>query len=304
MQDRPGISAMLNAEASVDEVARLSLLTWCREATSGYPGVFIRDFTDSWRDGRAILALIHRYRPDLIDFQLINRQNAKENLDLAFTVAEKYLQVTRLFDAEDLATAVDERSIITYVASLYEALTADIQTVPPMPPLYIIASNDGASHSTRAILPSESSKLLNSRWAEYKSIATELAQWLQLTTSQMATRNFPSDLEGIQSKVLEALKRHRLEERPRRERERQQLVRLNEELKHKQVPNDPFLSIDYIDRLWTEYDRAIRERELTARAEANRLSRLQWTGDRVARDCRSVEAQLTALERHMQLCLG
>lgn len=42
------------------------LLTWFQEQTRGYRGVSVRDLTSSWKDGLALCALLHRYRPDLV----------------------------------------------------------------------------------------------------------------------------------------------------------------------------------------------------------------------------------------------
>lgn len=46
----------------LDETAGRNLLAWCRAVTAGYRGVDITDFSSSWSDGRAFLAIIHRYK--------------------------------------------------------------------------------------------------------------------------------------------------------------------------------------------------------------------------------------------------
>ncbi|CAL8097159.1 unnamed protein product [Calicophoron daubneyi] len=293
-------------DKSLDEIARQNLLSWCRTVTTGYPGVFIRDFTDSWRDGRAFLAIIHRYKPNLVDFHTIDGQTVIQNLELAFSVAERELQVARLFDPEDVAAITDERPVMMYVACLYEALVSETPSLPPLPPLYR-TSTDVVMRSSSALVgvePSEANNAVNIRWTEYRTLATSLIQWLRSSADRMASRHFPPDLESMQQRVLGDIRRHRREERPRRERERQQLVRLFEELKPSiqsgQLPNDPFLAIEQINRLWSEYDLALQERELAARSELHRLDRLHWNGNRTSRECKTVDAQLTALEMHIR----
>ncbi|XP_075452269.1 EH domain-binding protein 1 isoform X9 [Ascaphus truei] len=59
--------------------ASQSLLVWCKEVTKTYRGVKITNFTTSWRNGLAFCAILHHFRPDLIDYKTLNPQDIKEN---------------------------------------------------------------------------------------------------------------------------------------------------------------------------------------------------------------------------------
>jgi hypothetical protein len=63
-----------------------ALLIWCKRATEGYSGVNVENFHTSWADGLAFCAIIHKYRPDLIPFSQLSKDNAARNLELAFKV--------------------------------------------------------------------------------------------------------------------------------------------------------------------------------------------------------------------------
>lgn len=54
------------------------------------------------QDGLAFCALIHRHRPDLIDYGRLSKDNPLENLNTAFDVAEKYLDIPRMLDPEGI----------------------------------------------------------------------------------------------------------------------------------------------------------------------------------------------------------
>jgi dystonin len=80
--------------------AREALLRWARRSTARYPGVRVNDFTGSWRDGLAFSALVHRNRPDLIDWRDARSRRPRERLEQAFHIVEKEYGVTRLLDPE------------------------------------------------------------------------------------------------------------------------------------------------------------------------------------------------------------
>lgn len=89
---------MVGQEPNV--TAREALLRWARRSTARYPGVRVTDFTGSWRDGLAFSALIHRNRPDLVDWRNARASQPRERLDRVFNVAEREYGVTRLLDPE------------------------------------------------------------------------------------------------------------------------------------------------------------------------------------------------------------
>lgn len=74
---------------SEDMSAKERLLLWTQQATEGYAGVRCENFTTCWRDGKLFNAIIHKYRPDLIDMNTVAVQSNLANLEHAFYVAEK-----------------------------------------------------------------------------------------------------------------------------------------------------------------------------------------------------------------------
>eukprot|EP00457_Paulinella_chromatophora_P001834 gb/GEZN01001836.1/.p1 GENE.gb/GEZN01001836.1/~~gb/GEZN01001836.1/.p1 ORF type:complete len:524 (+),score=106.44 gb/GEZN01001836.1/:257-1828(+) len=108
---------------SVEELtAKQGLLLWVQKKTKDYrevdpPGV--KNFTTNWKNGLAFCALIHRHRPDLLDYDSLDKDNNVENLELAFRIAEEELNIPRLLDVEDLKELPDERSVMTYVSEFF-----------------------------------------------------------------------------------------------------------------------------------------------------------------------------------------
>nr|KAF6438230.1 microtubule associated monooxygenase, calponin and LIM domain containing 2 [Molossus molossus] len=98
------------------------LLNWCQQQTEGYQHVNVTDLTTSWRSGLALCAIIHRFRPELINFDSLNEDDAVENNQLAFDVAEREFGIPPVTTGKEMASAQepDKLSMVMYLSKFYE----------------------------------------------------------------------------------------------------------------------------------------------------------------------------------------
>ncbi|XP_022411361.1 F-actin-monooxygenase MICAL2 isoform X5 [Delphinapterus leucas] len=98
------------------------LLTWCQQQTKGYQHVNVTDLTTSWRSGLALCAIIHRFRPELINFDSLNEDDTVENNQLAFDVAEREFGIPPVTTGKEMASAPqpDKLSMVMYLSKFYE----------------------------------------------------------------------------------------------------------------------------------------------------------------------------------------
>ncbi|KAI9058116.1 actinin-like protein [Trametes sanguinea] len=110
--------------------AKEGLLLWCQRKTEPYKEVDVQDFSLSWSDGLALCALIHCHRPDLIDYDKLDKTDRHGNTRLAFQIAQEHLGIPQLLEVADLCDTQhpDERSVMTYVAGYFHAFSSMEQT--------------------------------------------------------------------------------------------------------------------------------------------------------------------------------
>ncbi|XP_063145547.1 F-actin-monooxygenase MICAL2 isoform X2 [Candoia aspera] len=98
------------------------LLTWCQKQTEGYKNVNVTDLTSSWKSGLALCAVMHHFRPDLIDFDSLNEEDAVKNNQLAFDIAEREFGIPPVTTGKEMVSAgePDKLSMVMYLSKFYE----------------------------------------------------------------------------------------------------------------------------------------------------------------------------------------
>ncbi|KAL4831693.1 hypothetical protein H8958_014936 [Nasalis larvatus] len=252
--------------------AKDALLLWCQMKTAGYPEVNIQNFTTSWRDGLAFNALIHRHRPDLVDFSKLTKSNANYNLQRAFRTAEQHLGLARLLDPEDVnMEAPDEKSIITYVVSFYHYFSK-------MKALAVEGKRIGKVLDQ--VL--EVGKIIE----RYEELAAELLAWIHRTVGLISNQKFANSLSGVQQQ-LQAFTAYCTLEKPVKFQEKGNLEVLLFSIQSKLracnrrlfVPREG-CGIWDIDKAWGELEKAEHEREAALRAELIRQEKLELLAQR------------------------
>ncbi|XP_061773361.1 F-actin-monooxygenase mical2b isoform X4 [Nerophis ophidion] len=117
------IGRCVNLSRKESEVRTDRLLTWCQKQTKGYRGVDITNLSSSWRSGLALCALIHRQKPELIDYDSLNEEDIAANNQLAFDIAEHQLGIQPVTTGKEVASKAgpDKLLMVLYLSKFYDA---------------------------------------------------------------------------------------------------------------------------------------------------------------------------------------
>ncbi|KAB7506265.1 Alpha-actinin, sarcomeric [Armadillidium nasatum] len=177
-------------DISVEEMtAKEGLLLWCQRKTAPYKNVNVQNFHTSFKDGLAFCALIHRHRPDLLDYSKLSKDDPLHNLNLAFDIAEKHLDIPRMLDPDDISDGVpDERAVMTYVSSYYHTFSG-------------LQKAEMAANRICKVLKvnQENERLME----EYERLTSDLLEWIRRTLPWLQARQQDNTLADLQKKLEE-----------------------------------------------------------------------------------------------------
>ncbi|XP_071382135.1 alpha-actinin-1 isoform X11 [Centroberyx affinis] len=190
-------------DISVEETsAKEGLLLWCQRKTAPYKNVNIQNFHISWKDGLGFCALIHRHRPELIDYGKLRKDDPMTNLNTAFDVAEKYLDIPKMLDAEDIVGTArpDEKAIMTYVSSFYHAFSGAQK------------AETAANRICKVLAVNQENEQL---MEDYEKLASDLLEWIRRTIPWLENRVPENTMQAMQQKLEDFRDYRRLHKPPK-----------------------------------------------------------------------------------------
>uniref|UniRef100_A0A4X2L1T3 F-actin cross-linking protein n=1 Tax=Vombatus ursinus TaxID=29139 RepID=A0A4X2L1T3_VOMUR len=253
--------------------AKEGLLLWCQRKTAPYRNVNIQNFHTSWKDGLGLCALIHRHRPDLIDYSKLNKDDPIGNINLAMEIAEKHLDIPKMLDAEDIVNTPkpDERAIMTYVSCFYHAFAGAEQ------------AETAANRICKVLaVNQENEKLME----EYERLASELLEWIRRTIPWLENRTPEKTMQAMQKK-LEDFRDYRRKHKPPKVQEKCQLeINFNTLQTKLRISNRPAFMpsegkmVSDIAGAWQRLEQAEKGYEEWLLNEIRRLERLEHLAEK------------------------
>lgn len=133
----------------------------------------------------AFNALLHKQRPDAVDFAALDPRDHTANLQTAFKVANEKFGIPKLLDPEDVdVQRPDEKSILTYVANYYHTFSK---------------LNEGQRGGKKINAIVTKIKRIEEQQDQYELDSKELLKWIAMKTEIMRKRHFSNTLEGVQT---------------------------------------------------------------------------------------------------------
>ena len=165
------------------------LLLWCQRVTKEYDNVHIQNFDKSWRSGLAFDAIIHHFRPDLIDYESLSAEDPRGNAAKAFDVAEQNFGIPQLLEPQDIdVPKPDEKVVMTYVAELYKYFSkfakADAMIRGIKEAVACTQRHDGMIE-------------------EYYTVSDALSDWIDTQNETFSSDDLGTDVDSVKEKIAD-----------------------------------------------------------------------------------------------------
>uniref|UniRef100_A0A3B3I2I7 Actinin, alpha 1 n=1 Tax=Oryzias latipes TaxID=8090 RepID=A0A3B3I2I7_ORYLA len=281
-------------DISVEETsAKEGLLLWCQRKTAPYKNVNIQNFHISWKDGLGFCALIHRHRPELIDYAKLRKDDPMTNLNTAFDVAEKYLDIPKMLDAEDVVSTLrpDEKAVMTYVSCYYHAFSGKQK------------AETAANRICKVLAVNQENEQL---MEDYEKLASDLLEWIRRTIPWLENRMPENTMQAMQQKLEDFRDYRRLHKPPKVQEKCQLEINFNTLQTKLRLSNRPAFMpsegkmVSDINNAWGGLEGAEKGYEEWLLNEIRRLERLDHLAEKFRQKAAIHEAWTEGKEEMLQ----
>ncbi|CAH2015469.1 unnamed protein product [Acanthoscelides obtectus] len=111
------------------------LLTWLSKQLKSHEDIQLTNFASIFKDGNILCAIIHHYRPDLLDYNTVKSEEPAVKNQLAFDILEKELGIPPVMTGQESINTEDYLTIATYLTEIYDTFRGEIPHVkhPKLP---------------------------------------------------------------------------------------------------------------------------------------------------------------------------
>uniref|UniRef100_A0A8C1AUW6 Actinin, alpha 1 n=1 Tax=Cyprinus carpio carpio TaxID=630221 RepID=A0A8C1AUW6_CYPCA len=247
----------------------------------------------SWKDGLGFCALIHRHRPELIDYGKLRKDDPMTNLNTAFDVAEKYLDIPKMLDAEDIVGTArpDEKAIMTYVSSFYHAFSGAQK------------AETAANRICKVLAVNQENEQL---MEDYEKLASDLLEWIRRTIPWLENRVPENTMQAMQQKLEDFRDYRRLHKPPKVQEKCQLEINFNTLQTKLRLSNRPAFMpsegkmVSDISNAWGSLEGAEKGYEEWLLNEIRRLERLDHLAEKFRQKAAIHEAWTDGKEEMLQ----
>uniref|UniRef100_A0A674IXK8 Actinin alpha 1 n=1 Tax=Terrapene triunguis TaxID=2587831 RepID=A0A674IXK8_9SAUR len=253
-------------DISVEETsAKEGLLLWCQRKTAPYKNVNIQNFHISWKDGLGFCALIHRHRPELIDYGKLRKY-------LTTLTVRNFFLMSNLDLPYIVGTArPDEKAIMTYVSSFYHAFSGAQK------------AETAANRICKVLAVNQENEQL---MEDYEKLASDLLEWIRRTIPWLENRAPENTMQAMQQKLEDFRDYRRLHKPPKVQEKCQLEINFNTLQTKLRLSNRPAFMpsegkmVSDINNAWGGLEQAEKGYEEWLLNEIRRLERLDHLAEK------------------------